>query len=217
MANNNQTSNILYNSKKKLKQNTLVLFDFDGTITNTTSFIHFVTYVFGAKTKNLTLFKSLPILSAYSLNLMPKDKVINIIIQKFFYNWSKEDLEDKAQSFTDSGYLETIIKPSAFKRLNEHKELGHTVFIVSASSESWMKFWCQKHDVSLISSKLLFDNENIFKGGFDTKYCYGEEKVNQIMKTINLEHYEDIIAYGDSRGDMDMLKLASMPFYDFFT
>ena len=55
--------------------------------------------------------------------------------------------------------------------------------------------------------------DNIITGNFITKNCYGQEKVNRIKESYDLSKYDLIYAYGDSRGDKEMLELANNSFY----
>ena len=50
--------------------------------------------------------------------------------------------------------LEPLIRKKALKEIEWHKENGHDVVIVSASIDLWLKPWCIKNDVALISSIL---------------------------------------------------------------
>jgi phosphoserine phosphatase len=51
-------------------------------------------------------------------------------------------------------------------------------------------------------------------GRFKTKNCYGPEKVNRIKAVLKgpREDYE-IFAFGDSRGDREMLNFADQGFF----
>lgn len=46
--------------------------------------------------------------------------------------------------------------------------------------------------------------------------CHGIEKVNRIRNAVDLSNYDDIYAYGDSKGDSGMLDLATRRFYRSF-
>ena len=50
-------------------------------------------------------------------------------------------------------------------------------------------------------------------GRFATKNCYGIEKANRINDMNDLKQYNQIYAYGDSRGDREMLTLAEVATY----
>ena len=105
-----------------------------------------------------------------------------------------------------------IIKPKALKRIRWHQNNGHTVVIVSASIESWLKTWCQKNSLKLIATKIEHKGNKI-TGKLDGKNCYGPEKVTRIKESYNLKEFTNIYSYGDSSGDFEMLKIADKKFY----
>ena len=80
------------------------------------------------------------------------------------------------------------------------------VAIVSASPENWIKPWASKHNIQVVSTQLKFSNDKI--EGIEGANCNGEEKVNRIKKAFNLDNYDKVIAYGDTKGDHPMLALA---------
>ena len=43
--------------------------------------------------------------------------------------------------------------------------------------------------------------------------CFGIEKTIRVARIINVKDYEDIYAYGDSRGDLELLNFSDKPFY----
>jgi len=45
-------------------------------------------------------------------------------------------------------------------------------------------------------------------GKFLSKNCYGIEKANKVKEAYNLSDYDYIYAYGDTRGDKELLELA---------
>jgi phosphoserine phosphatase len=45
------------------------------------------------------------------------------------------------------------------------------------------------------------------------KNCHGEEKVRRILEQHNMSDYEVVYAYGDTAGDLPMMKLAGNSFY----
>ena len=93
-----------------------------------------------------------------------------------------------------------------------HKEQGHKVVIVSASIECWLKPWCDKNGLGLIATKLEIKDGRV-TGKFLTKNCYGIEKANRVKEGYNLDDYDYIYAYGDSRGDKELLALAHESHY----
>ena len=108
--------------------------------------------------------------------------------------------------------IANITRPKAIEKIKWHQQQGHEVVIVSASMECWLKAWCQKNTVELIATQLEIKNNKI-TGKFLSKNCHGIEKVNRIKETYDLSQYDYIYAYGDSRGDKEMLALADESFY----
>jgi len=186
--------------------NILVLFDFDGTITTDDSLIKFIRFVVG-DTKfiwGMTLLS--PMLTAYKLKLIPNYKAKQYMLSYFFKGMSEEKFMQVASEYS-LNHIDTILRPKAMEKIAWHKEQGHKIVIVSASIECWLKPWCDKNELELIATKLEIKN-GIVTGRFKTKNCYGIEKAVRVREIYNLDDYDHIYAYGDSRGDTELLELA---------
>jgi len=185
---------------------TLALFDFDGTITTDDSLIKFIRFVVG-DTKfiwGMTLLS--PMLTAYKLKLIPNYKAKQYMLSYFFKGMSEEKFLEVANEYS-LNHIDTILRPKAMEKIAWHKEQGHKIVIVSASIECWLKPWCDKNELELIATKLEIKN-GIVTGRFKTKNCYGIEKAVRVREIYNLDDYDHIYAYGDSRGDTELLELA---------
>jgi HAD superfamily hydrolase (TIGR01490 family) len=109
-------------------------------------------------------------------------------------------------------HIDPILRPKAMERIQWHKEQGHKVVIVSASIACWLKPWCDRNGLELIATKLEI-KDGVVTGKLLTKNCYGKEKVNRVKELYNLNDYDYIYTYGDSRGDKELLELADKSFY----
>jgi phosphoserine phosphatase len=58
--------------------------------------------------------------------------------------------------------------------------------------------------------------DNRLTGKLASPNCYGPQKVERIRAALDLSRYGRIFAYGDSRGDREMLALADEKHYRFF-
>ena len=96
-----------------------------------------------------------------------------------------------------------------------HLEKGHRVVLVSASLEPYLKPWTDKIGIELLGSRIAI-SDGVLTGSFAGKNCYGKEKERRIKKAYSLEEYDFVYAYGDSRGDKEMLELASEAHYRLF-
>lgn len=189
----------------------LALFDFDGTITTKDSLVDFIQYVVGRPAYYLGLLRSSPILSAYALKLIPNHIAKEKLIAYFFKEWDAERFKRETDRYALKE-IDKIIRPQAMEKIRWHQGKGHQVVIVSASVECWLKAWCDKNDIDLIATRLEI-KENRLTGRFATKNCYGIEKANRVQESYDLSAYEYIYAYGDSRGDRELLALSDESHY----
>ena len=190
---------------------TLVLFDFDGTITTKDSLADFVQFSLSKQKYYLGLLKLSPVLIAYKLNLIPNYIAKEKFITHFFKNWEDSSFQKFADKYSIE-QIDKIIRAKAIEKIIWHQAQGHKVVIVSASMENWLKKWCEKHNIDLIATRLEIQDGKL-TGKFSTKNCYGIEKVNRIKELYNPSEYECMYGYGDSAGDKEMLSLAHKSYY----
>lgn len=192
----------------------LALFDFDGTITTHDSLIKFIRFSMGNIRTAWGMLSLSPMLLGYKLKLIPNYKAKEKMFSYFFKGMSKEEFKQVTEEYSLK-HIDTILRPNAMKKINWHKSEGHTIVVVSASIECWLKPWCIKNSLNLIGTKIEF-KDNIVTGRFLSKNCYGIEKVNRVKERYNLHNCEYIYAYGDSSGDYDLLALANEKYYRYF-
>ena len=95
-----------------MKNKTIAIFDFDGTITNKNSFIHFVEFLFNKRDTYIGLFFLSPIFLLFKLKILNNKTAMNNVIKFYINGMSKEKLEEQAKIFNSSGYLNRIVKKS---------------------------------------------------------------------------------------------------------
>jgi len=189
----------------------LALFDFDGTITVKDSLTDFIQFAVGKPNYYIGLLRLSPMLAAYTLKLIPNDIAKEKLIAHFFKDWDEKRFQKIAEQYS-LGQLEKIIRPEAIKKIKWHRDQGHQIVVVSASMECWLSAWCGKNGIALISTRLeMIDGK--LSGKFDTKNCHGAEKVNRVQEKYHLNNFDYIYAYGDSRGDKELLELADELYY----
>ena len=184
----------------------LALFDFDGTITKDDSLLKFLRFAVGDVKFIIGLFFLSPILVLYKLKLIPNYKAKQRMLSWFLKGYSEDEFRKIANEYS-LNYIDKIVRPKAMQKIAWHKEQGHKIVVVSASMECWLKPWCDKNELELIATKLEIKN-GIVTGRFKTKNCYGIEKAVRVREIYNLDDYDHIYAYGDSRGDTELLELA---------
>lgn len=184
----------------------IAFFDFDGTLTTNDSLIKFIRLCKGDFNYLFGLFILLPVLVLYKLKIIPNYKAKEKMLIHFFSGVSEKYFKEIAREYS-LNYIDRIIRDNAMKKLNWHKKQGHEVLVVSASLECWLQPWCDKNNIKLLATKIEI-KDNIVTGKLITKNCYGIEKVNRIKEIYDLNKYDEIYAYGDTRGDKEMIELA---------
>ena len=193
---------------------TITFFDFDGTITKKDSILKFVRYAVGKWNYRFGLLILSPILLAYKLKIIPNHIAKEKLISHYFKGCDSILFRNIGNKYSKE-QIDKILRPKALEKIKWHQDKGHKVVIVSASMECWLSGWCEKNKLELIDTKLEVMNNRI-TGKFSTKNCYGIEKVNRIKENYNLEYYDVIYAYGDSKGDKEMLSIADKKYYKYF-
>lgn len=193
---------------------TLALFDFDGTITKNDSFYAFLRHFAGTIKFIPAFIYLLPTLIKYKTGIISNSKAKERVISYFFKNVLLDRFEKKCQEFAENE-LAKMVRPSAFEKLKWHQNEGHTVCVVSASIENYVSKWCSLYGLDCIATKLQTEN-NKLTGKYKGNNCYGPEKAVKIKQMYDLKSFDFIYAYGDSKGDKEMLELSTYPFYRLF-
>jgi phosphatidylglycerophosphatase C len=194
-----------------VKKPALALFDFDGTITSRDTLLEFIQHSKG-RFAFLTGFLLLsPLLVAMKFRLIPNWKVKEWVLKMFFYRTSIESFNLACQEFSRKR-LPNLLRRKALDEIVAHKKKGHRVVVVTASAENWIRKWADENEVELLATQLETENGRL-TGKICGRNCHGQEKVERIRKHITLSDYSSIYAYGDSRGDREMLELGTHSYY----
>lgn len=192
----------------------LALFDFDGTITTHDSYRELLLFFFGKGRFAVLMLRALPWLLAYVCGLIDNQTAKQRVTKICFAEMPRRQFEEKARAFV-SARLNRMVRPAALEKIRWHQQQGHRVIVVSASFTDYLKYWCEQYGIEVISTRLEVSGETL-TGNFATPNCYGPEKVRRISELLNITEYETIYAYGDSRGDREMLSIAHEKGYRVF-
>ncbi|MEN9946396.1 MAG: hypothetical protein RLZZ293_782 [Pseudomonadota bacterium] len=197
------------------KQQVVAYFDFDGTLSNRDTFLPFLLKVVGVWHFILQSPWLLIIGLTYLLKIIDNEQAKSRILQRLICGLSKKQLEHYAEQFA-SLHLSKYIKPEIFARLEWHREHGHTLYLVSANLAIYLRYWVQLHNLDgVIATELEFDQHQCATGNLATANCFGAEKVRRIQAYLQIQqlNFDYIYAYGNSRGDYEMLEYANEGFY----
>ncbi|GHV38693.1 haloacid dehalogenase [Synergistales bacterium] len=189
----------------------LALFDFDGTLTTRDSFRDFLFSSFGRR--RVALAASKTVLASIRSFRRDRGFLKETMLRSLLGGMPYDFYLSMAKKYADTK-IEKIIRPAALEIFSKHLSRKDSVYIVTASMREWVASWAERHgkEIVVIGTELEVDG-GILTGRLATPNCRGAEKVARIRKTVDLGLYSEIYAYGDSRGDHEMLALADHPVY----
>jgi HAD superfamily hydrolase (TIGR01490 family) len=108
------------------------------------------------------------------------------------------------------------LRPEALERLRWHQQRGDRVLLCSASPRMLLQPLADWLGVELLATELCTG-----AGGWQPRLagpnCKGSEKVRRLEAHLGGLEDPPLEAYGDSRGDRELLLAASLPHYRSFT
>ncbi|WP_104012006.1 HAD family hydrolase [Burkholderia anthinoferrum] len=183
-------------------------FDFDGTITTTDSFRHFVRQAVGTPRFAWAGLRALPWIFAMKAGLLSRGDA-KAKFASFAFGPIREDaLDAHARTFVDS-YLPSLVRPEMLERIREHRARGHEVVLVSASPSLYLEKWAKTAGFDAVLSTRLAFERGVFAGRLDGENCWGPQKVVRLRGWWGDRPPKQLFAYGDSRGDKEMAELAN--------
>lgn len=197
-----------------MKKN-LALFDFDGTLTTKDTLLEFIKFYKGTASFYTGFLVLSPVMVAFKTGLLANWKAKQMMLQYFIGKHDRAAFQRACDEFART-QIPGLIRPEALARLRYHQQQGDEVAIVSASPENWIRLFSESLSVRLIATQLEVSG-NTITGKILGKNCFGPEKACRIREVYDLAAFDQISAYGDSRGDREMLELSNRPYYRRFS
>lgn len=186
----------------------IAAFDFDGTLTTKDSFIEFIRFCKGTKALVKGLLRYAPLLVLMKLHLYPNYKAKQKVFAYFFKGMKLTEFDKHCETFAIQ--CSFLLRDKGVRAVLQAQKNGAETVIVSASVYNWVEP-CVYADAYLCTEIEVKDG--LLTGRFLTKNCYGQEKVNRLLeKYPNRKDYH-LTAYGDSRGDKELLAFADKAHY----
>ena len=191
-------------------------FDLDGTLTQGGSVFPWLKSIAGrGRTWRAALSLALPLTIGAIRSSQWADNAKERLFQKLLAGIDEEVIKEKTRVFAIE-HLAHEGRPLLLARLDWHRDQGHDVVIVSASSQLYVDVMTEELRASGgLGTRLAVDPRGRLTGGYLGKNCRGTEKLRRLDEWIESRHYPRppiIYAYGNSRGDRRMLSGAMYPF-----
>lgn len=191
------------------------VFDFDGTLTTRDTLLLFIRFVKGGWALWLGMLLYAPLLVLMKLRLLDNGRVKERVFSHFFRGMEESTFNNCCEAFADR--YSAILRPQGITTIRKALADGDDVFVVSASIDRWVRPFFVKSDsgceiINIIGTEIDVVDGRL-TGRFAMPNCYGEEKVRRLRQAVpHLEEYH-IVAYGDSRGDEAIFRIASEKHY----
>lgn len=186
-------------------------FDFDGTLTRRDSLLEFIRFAKGEKGFALCMLRFLPLLVWMKLGFYPNWKAKQKVFSYCFRGMTVERFNALCDGFAKA--RPRLLRPKGVKKLREVIAEGGKAVIVSASINNWVEpFFAGMPEVYVVGT-MIEQSEGALTGRFLTKNCYGEEKVVRLLQLFPERTEYWLTAYGDSRGDFELLDFANESYY----
>lgn len=178
-------------------------FDFDGTLTTRDTLLVFIRYACGTRAFLLGFLRYAHQLVLMKLGFYPNWKAKQHIFSYFFKGIDLEAFNTLCRQFAADN--RQLLRPEGHQLIAQAQAEGADVLIVSASIDNWVQPFFP--EVTVLGTQIEVIDGRL-TGRFLTKNCYGQEKVNRILALYPDRSSYHLTAYGDSRGDKELLAFA---------
>jgi len=188
-------------------------FDVDGTLTRRDCVVPFLRQVAGTGVLGRRL-ATRAVTVATLARRRDRDGLKAAATAAAFTGQPRDRIEQLAAEFAESVFA-TGLRPDTVARLDEHRERGDTVLLVSASFEVYLRPLAGLLGADdVLAARLEVADDGLLTGRLDGANCRGPEKVRRLHAWLD-EHAGGrgavhVTAYGDSPGDRELLSDADV-------
>ena len=180
----------------------LYLFDFDGTLYKKDSMIDFLKHLHNNIFKYYFLnLLFLPVWFLKALRFINIETYKSIFLKIHLKNYSEKKIFNCSKFFSKKIYKNLF--PGAKEYL---KSIDGEKCIISSSVDIWMDDISKELGVELICTESVFKNKK-----FDriNKNCNYSQKLIRVKEKYDLNFFDNIFIFGNSKGDYEMYKLGT--------
>jgi len=191
-------------------------FDLDGTLTRGGSVGKWLVAIGGRRRAYRSFLRlSLPLMMGALRSGTSADRAKERLFVAVLANQSWRDVVERSQQFADD-HLRHEGRTEIIARLRDHLAQGHDVVVVSASPEVYVREIAALLGAhGAIGTRLALSPEGKLTGHYDGANCRGEQKLRRLRDWITQREFAQpprVVAYGNSRGDLRMLRDADQAF-----
>ena len=188
-------------------------FDFDGTLTRRDTLLPFLLHTLGAGAVARHALVLSPTLAGYALGLIANGVAKERVLVRCLAGVRLDELQQEAERFV-AYVLPGLLRHEAMQRLDWHKRQGHRCVVISASLDIYVRTWAERAGFDeVIATHLETREDGRITGKLSGGNCFGIEKTRRLEALLGARDGYTLYAYGDSRGDRELLALADYAYY----
>lgn len=210
-----------------MEKEKIYCFDFDGTLTSNDTLIEFIRYARGTGRMLCGFLLHSPLLVLMKMKLYPNWRAKQRIFTHFFGGMPITEFDSLCHDFAMEN--QHLFRPEGIAFVQKVVGKGCRTFIVSASIDNWVRpFFSLRgiEGITVLGTRIEVKDGKV-TGRLEGNNCYGAEKVLRIHEALTRSPRESssptsfsfdrsryfIEAFGDSRGDREMLAFADKGHY----
>jgi phosphatidylglycerophosphatase C len=188
-------------------------FDFDGTLTRRDTLLPFLRYLLGDAWLVRHALVLSPTLLGYGLGLINNGVAKERVLIRCLAGMEMDALRQQGKRFAEQ-VLPGLLRQEALRRFAWHRQQGHRCVAISASLELYVRPWAQSAGFDdVIATQLEVRQDGRVSGKLAGVNCYGHEKILRLEALLGPRSGYSLYAYGDSRGDRELLSSADYAYY----
>lgn len=201
---------------EQLRSPVVAAFDLDGTLTNDGSVFAWLRHVAGVRRTYQRALRLLVPLGVGAVRSGPwADEAKERLFHGLLSGRNVDEVLDQSRTFALE-HLASKGRAHMLARLQWHRDEGHDVVLVSASPQIYVQVIADTLGAhGALGTRLGVDARGRLTGSYQGRNCRGDEKMRRLDEWIIARHYSStpkVYAYGNSRGDLRLLRGATHPF-----
>ncbi len=188
-------------------------FDFDGTLTEGGSVMDFLVALRGLRFMMTVTAGLAPRLARGALvGGSAADQTKELLFQRTLGGLASSRVDEVSEGFARH-HLARHLRSDVRDRFDWHRHRGDLVVVVSASPEVYVGVAGTLLGADgVVATRLAVDDGGVLTGRYDGANCRGEEKLRRLREWMDRTGAEPdrIWAYGNSRGDLRMMRAADV-------
>jgi phosphatidylglycerophosphatase C len=193
------------------KTMSLVFFDFDGTLTNRDTI--FPLCLFLARAKPNRWKKTTLMLFMFGLlksRVITNDRFKRGFCRELLAGDPVNKVGALSKQFVDEN-IQNVVNRPVLDKLQGHRQQGDEVYLVSSNFGFVLRPLRKAWNISGLIATEAEVKSGRYTGKLVGRVCDGQEKLNRVLERFGHDPVREATAYGDSRGDYQLLAFVSNP------